>query len=132
MSTQSLNDLIDYLKVNPSHIALIVVSLLGCTVLSIVISAIAHVCDKRRLSDISSILFGVFAIAFAFAAIFGDWQQDKHSGDYTITRKGAYLYVNSHTEYLESAKLEIAKQDKNFVYAKYKDKIYKIPQIQDK
>ena len=64
--------------------------------------------------------------------MFGDWQQDKHSGDYTITRKGAYLYVDSHTEYLESAKLEIAKQDKNFVYAKYKDKIYKIPQIQER
>lgn len=132
MSTQTLNDLIDYLKVNPSYITLIVVLLLGCTVLSIVISAIAHVCDKHRLSDISSILFGVFAIAFAFTAIFGDWQQDKHSGDYTVTRKGSHLYVNSHTEYLESAKLEIAKQDKNFVYAKYKDKIYKIPQIQDK
>ena len=131
MSTQSLNDLIDYLKVNPSHITLIVVLLLGCTVLSIVISAIAHVCDKHRLSDISSILFGVFAIAFAFTAIFADWQQDKHSSDYTLTRHGAYLYVNSHTEYLESAKLEITKQDKNFVYAKYKDKTYKIPQIQD-
>lgn len=132
MSTQSLNDLINYLKVNPSYITLIVVLLLGCTVLSIVISAIAHVCDKHRLSDISSILFGVFAIAFAFTAIFGDWQQDKHSGDYTVTRNGSHLYVSSHTEYLESAKLEIAKQDKNFVYAKYKDKIYKIPQIQDK
>lgn len=131
MSTQSLNDLIDYLKVNPSYITLIVVLLLGCTVLSIVISAIAHVCDKHRLSDTSSILFGIFAIAFTFTAIFADWQQNEHSGDYTITRKGAYLYVNSHTEYLESAKLEITKQDENFVYAEYKDKTYKIPQIRN-
>lgn len=131
MSTQSLNNLIDYLKVNPSHITLIVASLLGCTVLSIVISAIAHVCDKHRLSDISSILFGVFAIAFAFTAIFADSQQDKHSSDYTLARHGDYLYVNSHTEYLESAKLKITKQDNNYVYAKYKDKTYKIPQIKD-
>lgn len=131
MSAHSLNDLIDYLKTNPSYMTLIIVSLLGCTVLSIAVSAIAHACNKHRLSDISTILFGVFAIAFAFTAIFADSQQNKHSGDYTMTRKGPYLYVNSHSEYLESANLEITKQDKNYVYAEYKSKTYKIPQLQE-
>lgn len=132
MSAHSFNDLIDYLKTNPSHLTLIIASLFTCALLLAAISTITYIKDKNQLSDISCILAGVCLISFAFTAIFGDWQQDKHSGDYTITRKGAYLYVNSHTEYLESAELEIAKQDKNFVYAKYKDKIYKIPQIQDK
>lgn len=132
MSAHSFNDLIDYLKINPSHLTLIIASLFTCALLLAAISTIAHFKNKMQLSDISCILAGVCFISFTFTAIFGDWQQDKHSGDYTITRKGVYLYVNSHTEYLESAKLEIAKQDKNFVYAKYKDKIYKIPQIQDK
>lgn len=132
MSAHSFNDLIDYLKINPSHLTLIIASLFTCALLLAAISTIAHFKNKMQLSDISCILAGVCLISFAFTAIFADSQQDKHSGDYTITRKEPYLYVNSHTEYLESAKLEIAKQDKNFVYAKYKDKIYKIPQIQDK
>lgn len=128
----SFNDLIDVLKINPSHLTLIIASLFTCALLLAAISTIAHFKNKMQLSDISCILAGVCLISFTFTAIFGDWQQDKHSSDYTVTRKGSHLYVNSHTEYLESAKLEITKQDKNFVYAKYKDKIYKIPQIQDK
>lgn len=131
MSAHSFNDLIDYLKVNPSHLMLMIASLFVCTLLLAVTSAIAHFKDKNQLSDISCILAGVCLISFTFTAIFGDWQQDKHSGDYTVTRKGSYLYVNSHTEYLESAKLEITKQDENYVYAEYKDKTYKIPQIKD-
>ena len=127
----SFNDLIDALKINPSHLTLIIASLFTCALLLAAISAIAYIKDKNQLSDISCILAGVCLISFALTAIFGDWQQDKHSGDYTITRKGAYLYVNSHTEYLESAKLEITKQDNNYVYAEYKDKTYKIPQIKD-
>lgn len=127
----SFNDLIDALKINPSHLTLIIASLFTCALLLAAISAIAYIKDKNQLSDISCILAGVCLISFAFTAIFGDWQQDKHSGDYTITRKGAYLYVNSHTEYLESAKLKITKQDNNYVYAEYKDKTYKIPQIKD-
>ena len=127
----SFNDLIDALKINPSHLTLIIASLFTCALLLAAISAIAYIKDKNQLSGISCILAGVCLISFAFTAIFGDWQQDKHSGDYTITRKGAYLYVNSHTEYLESAKLEITKQDNNYVYAEYKDKTYKIPQIKD-
>ena len=132
MSAHSFNDLIDYLKINPSHLTLIIASLFTCTLLLAAISTIAHFKNKMQLSGISCILAGICLISFTFTAIFGDWQQDKHSGDYTITRKGAYLYVNSHTEYLESAKLKITKQDNNYVYAEYKDKTYKIPQIQDK
>lgn len=131
MSAHSFNDLIDYLKINPSHLTLIIASLFTCALLLAAISAIAYIKDKNQLSDISCILASVCLISFAFTAIFGDWQQDKHAGDYTINRKGSYLYVNSHTEYLESAKLEIIKQDKNFVYAEYKDKTYKIPQIRN-
>lgn len=131
MSAHSFNDLIDYLKINPSHLTLVIASLFVCALLLAAISAIAHFKNKTQLSDISSILAGVCLISFTFAAIFGDWQQDKHSGDYTVTRKGSHLYVNSHTEYLESAKLEITKQDENFVYAEYKDKTYKIPQIRN-
>lgn len=131
MSAHSFNDLIDYLKINPSHLTLIVASLFVCALLLASVSAVAHFKDKNQLSDISCILAGVCLISFTFTAIFGDWQQDKHSGDYTVTRKGSHLYVNSHTEYLESAKLEITKQNENFVYAEYKDKTYKIPQIRD-
>lgn len=131
MSAHSLNDLIDYLKVNPSHLNIIIASLFACALLLAAISTIAHFKDKSQLSDISGILAGVCLISFAFTAIFSDWQQNEHSGDYTITRKGAYLYVNSHSAYLESAKLEITKQDKNYVYAECKDKTYKIPQIRD-
>lgn len=127
----SFNDLIDALKINPSHLTLIVASLFVCALLLASVSAVAHFKDKNQLSDISCILAGVCLISFTFTAIFADWQQNEHSGDYTITRKGAYLYVNSHTEYLESAKLEITKHDKNYVYAQYKDKTYKIPQIRD-
>lgn len=131
MSAHSFNDLIDYLKINPSHLTLIIASLFTCALLLAAISTITYIKDKNQLSDISCILAGVCLISFAFTAIFADSQQDKHSGDYTITRKEPYLYVNSHTEYLESAKLEITKQDENFVYAEYKNKTYKIPQIRD-
>lgn len=136
MSAHSLNDLIDYLKIDPSHLTLIIASLFACALLFAGMSVVAYIKDKNQLSDtlsdVSATLFAISLMGFALAASFVDSKQDKHAGYYTITHDETYLYINSQTKYLESAKLKIVKQDKNYIYAQKGDKTYKIPQIQDK
>ena len=52
--------------------------------------------------------------------------------DYDLSRDTNYVYINSHNDRLNSAKLKIIGEDKHTVYVLYKDETYKIPVMVDK
>lgn len=52
--------------------------------------------------------------------------------DYELSRDKNYVYLNSHSRDLRSAKFKIIGQDKQVIYVLYKDETYKIPVMVDK
>lgn len=59
-------------------------------------------------------------------------QQEKYASDYTLSKDKTYFYVNSHTDYLKSAKFKILGQDNNYIYVQKDNDTYNIPKIQEK
>ena len=59
-------------------------------------------------------------------------QPGKPKLDYDLSRDKSYVYVNSHNDRLNSAKLKIIGEDKKTVYVLYKEETYKIPVMIDK
>ena len=57
---------------------------------------------------------------------------EKSKLDYDLSRDKNYVYLNSHSYNLKSAKLKIIGEDKQTIYVMYKDETYKIPIMVDK
>lgn len=57
---------------------------------------------------------------------------EKSKLDYDLSRDKNYVYLDSHSRDLRSAKFKIIGEDKQTIYVMYKDETYKIPIMIDK
>lgn len=128
----SFNDLIDALTTNPPiYDTVIIASLCGVFVFLVIgILSLGSNKPKVTLSAIILCLASMGTIAYVSFTV--SHQQDKHASDYTLSRDKTYFYVESHTEYLKSAKFKILGEDKNYIYVRKGENTYNIPQIQER
>ena len=108
------------------------VVLIGLCVLCAVI-AIGIICELREFSlgsGICAILALITIVVLIVTAISSAGQKSKL--DYDLSRDKNYVYLNSHSRDLRSAKLKIIGEDKQTIYVLYKDETYKIPVMVDK
>lgn len=127
----SFNDLIDALTTNPPIYDTIIASLCGVFVF-LVIGILTLGANKLKITLASLILCLASMGAIAYVSLTVSHQQSKHASDYTLSKDNNYFYVESHTEYLKSAKFKILGEDKNYIYAQKDSKTYNIPQIQER
>ena len=128
----SFNDLIDALTTNPPvYDTVIIASLCGVFVF-LVIGILSLDANKLKITLASLILCLASMGTIAYVSVAVSHQQDKHASDYTLSRDKTYFYVESHTEYLKSAKFKILGEDKNYIYVRKGENTYNIPQIQER
>lgn len=128
----SFNDLIDALTTNPPiYDTVIIASLCGVFVF-LVIGILSLGANKPKITLSAIILCLISMGTIVYVSITVSRQQSKHASDYTLSKDNNYFYVNSHTDYLESAKFKILGEDKNYIYVQKDDKTYDIPQIQER
>ena len=128
----SFNDLIDALTTNPPiYDTVIIASLCGVFVF-LVIGMLSLDANKLKITLASLILCLTSMGTIAYASVALSHQQDKHASDYTLSRDKTHFYVESHTEYIKSAKLKIIGQDDKYIYVQKDDETYNIPQIQER
>lgn len=128
----SFNDLIDALTTNPPiYDTVIIASLCGVFVF-LVIGILSLGANKPKITLSAIILCLISMGAIVYVSITVSRQQSKHASDYTLSKDNNYFYVNSHTDYLESAKFKILGQDEKYIYVQKDDKTYNIPQIQER
>lgn len=106
--------------------------LIGLCVFGVVI-VIGIICESLKFSrgtGICSILALTTMIVLIVTAIasFGE----KSKLNYDLSRDKNYVYLNSHSRDLRSAKFKIIGEDKQTIYVMYKDETYKIPVMVDK
>lgn len=128
----SFNDLIDNLTTNPPIYDTIIVTSLCCVFVFICVGLLSLGANKLKITLASLILCLASMGTIAYVSVAVSHQQDKHASDYTLSRDKTYFYVESHTEYLKSAKFKILGEDKNYIYAQKDSKTYNIPQIQER
>lgn len=128
----TFNDLIDNLTTNPPIYDTIIVTSLCCVFVFICVGLLSLGANKLKITLASLILCLASMGTIAYVSVAVSHQQDKHASDYTLSRDKAYFYVESHTEYLKSAKFKILGEDKNYIYAQKDSKTYNIPQIQER
>ena len=121
-----LQDLINHLKTAPYHLDDIY---LYTGLISITLLIIALITEKKhkKLSNFALKLTLISSIVPLAIAIYTTINHDYEN--YTVSRDNAHLYINSHSDYLKSAKLKIIKTNEYFIYAKYGKNTYKIPII---
>lgn len=126
----SFNDLIDKLTTNPPiYDTVIIASLCGVFVF-LVICILSLGANKLKITLASLILSLASMGTIAYVSVAISHQQDKHASDYTLSRDKTYFYVESHTEYLKSAKFKILGEDENYIYVRKGENTYNIPQTQ--
>ena len=106
--------------------------LIGLCVFGAVI-LIGIICESLKFSlgtGICSILALTTMIVLIITAIAS--ADEKSKLDYDLSRDKNYVYLNSHSRDLRSAKFKIIGEDKQTIYVLYKDETYKIPIIIDK
>lgn len=101
--------------------------------LCIVISwAVAIIAEKLNHTKIANVSIGLVITAAIVTVAIAISLPSKPKLDYNLSRDKNYVYVNSHNDRLNSAKLKIIGEDKHTVYVLYKDETYKIPVMVDK
>lgn len=128
----SFNDLIDALTTNPPIYDTIIVTSLCCVFVFICVGLLSLGTNKPKITLASLILCLASMGTIAYASVAVSHQQDKHASDYTLSRDKTYFYVESHTEYLKSAKFKILGHDADYIYVQKDGKTYNIPQIQER
>ena len=128
----SFNDLIDKLTTNPPIYDAIIIASLCCVFVFLVIGILSLGSNKPKITLSAIILCFASMGTIAYASLTVSHQQSKHASDYTLSKDNNYFYVNSHTEYIKSAKFKILGEDKNYIYVQKDDKTYNIPQIQER
>ncbi len=124
-----LTELLSELKILTTTDSIIIIGLCALGGL-LLIGAICE-CVKFSLgSGICVILALITTAVIIITAISTAGQKSKL--DYNLSRDKNYVYLNSHSSNLKSAKLKIIGQDKQTIYVLYKDETYKIPVIIDK
>lgn len=106
--------------------------LIGICVLCAVI-LIGIICESLKFSlgtGICSILALATMIILIITAITSSGEKSKL--DYNLSRDKNYVYLDSHSRDLRSAKFKIIGEDKQTIYVLYKDETYKIPIMIDK
>ena len=106
--------------------------LIGLCVLCAVI-VIGIICESLKFSlgtGVCATLALATMIVLIVTAIASSGEKSKL--DYDLSRDKNYVYLNSHSRDLRSAKLKIIGEDKQTIYVMYKDETYKIPVIVDK
>lgn len=123
----TLPDLINNLKTAPYHLIDICLYSSVFTIISLFIGLIIIGVKHKNPPKFLISLIIISTITLLSIATYIAINKDYNS--YTISRDNTHLYVNSHTDYLKSAKLKIINTDEYFIYAKYKKNTYKIPSI---
>ena len=128
----SFNDLIDKLTTNPPIYDAIIIASLCCVFIFTCVGLLSLSANKPKVTLSTIILCFISMGTIAYVSVAVSHQQDKHASDYTLSRDKTYFYVESHTEYIKSAKFKILGEDKNYIYVQKHDKTYNIPQIQER
>ena len=98
----------------------------------VILWAVAIIADKLNHTKIANVSIGLVAAMAIITIVTALSLPSKPKLDYDLSRDKNYVYVNSHNDRLESAKLKIIGEDKRTVYVLYKDETYKIPVMVDK
>lgn len=128
----SFNDLIDKLTTNPPIYDTIIVTSLCCVFIFICVGLLSLDANKPKVTLSAIILCLISMGSIAYVSITVSRQQSKHASDYTLSRNKTSFYVESHTEYIKSAKFKILGEDKKYIYVQKDDQTYNIPQIQER
>lgn len=106
--------------------------LIGLCVFGIVI-VIGIICESLKFSlgtGICTTLALATMVVLIITAIASSGEKSKF--DYDLIRDKNYVYLNSHSRDLKSAKFKIIGEDKQTIYVMYKNETYKIPVMVDK
>lgn len=124
-----LTELLSELKILTTTDSIIIIGLCALGGL-LLIGAICEYVKFSLGSGICVILALITTAVIIITAISTAGQKSKL--DYNLSRDKNYVYLNSHSSNLKSAKLKIIGQDKQTIYVLYKDETYTIPVIIDK
>lgn len=93
---------------------------------------VAIVAEKLNFTNVAGVCAGLSIAMAVVTVVITVSQPSKPKLDYDLSRDKNYVYIDSHNDRLESAKLKIIGEDKRTVYVLYKDETYKIPVMIDK
>ena len=99
------------------------------TVTGLIFIVIGHILTKHGLVE-SGTSTAITGLALTIASIFMIAYVNSNklvNIEYNLNRDKNYVYINSHNDRVESAKLEIIGVDKQTIYVTYKEETYKIP-----
>lgn len=123
-----LTDLIDELT-KPQDITVYKYAI-GVGLILLLIGAILTDKGYEKFSAITA-LIGIATVITATTLVV-DVNNRTVTVDYDLQRNKNYIYVNSHDDKMESAKLKIIGEDKQYIYVIRDNKTYKIPTISTK
>lgn len=98
----------------------------------LILWVVAIVADKLKHTKIANVCIGLVIAAAIITAAITISLPSKTKYNYDMSHDKNYVYINSHNDCLESAKLKIIGEDKQTIYVTYKDETYKIPVMVDK
>lgn len=128
----SFTDLINTLHTAPKLLDTIGNIAFICLIAFLILTVILLFTEKKILSSCCFLIFIISMITTPAIGIYISYQQDKHADEYTLAKDNNYVYVNSHTDYLESAKFKILGENENYIYVQKDKNTYNIPKIQER
>ena len=128
----SFNSLIDSLSTSPKLFEIIGTTSFICFILFLILTVILLIIEKNMLSTFSGLLCVLSIVTSISTSIYTSNQQEKHASDYTLSRDKTHFYVDSHTDYLKSAKFKILGENKDYIYVQKGNDTYNIPKIQER
>lgn len=123
-----LEDLINHLKTAPYYLDNIVITLTISTLIILAFGIWFERIKKNQKKAITTIIASTILMLISLTIV-GYLAINNDHTNYTLSRSKTHLYIQSHSDYLKSAKLKIVGNDEYSIYVKYNQNTYRIPII---
>ena len=127
-----LQEILELLKVTPMHynISMTVVFILALISLLAMLKAASEYEDRKFNVSLASLI--IFALSSVSLLIYTETARDSAIKEAKITRSDNKIHIESNSEFMKSADLNVVAEKDGYIYVEFENKTYRIEDLSKK
>ena len=127
-----LQEILELLETTPMYYVAIMLTLFIVSIISFGLMCKSNADDNGTGFKISSAGLIVFALTLVGFVLYTESAKNSASESVKITRSGDKIHVESNSEFMKSADLDVIAEKDGYIYIEYKNKTYRIEDLSKK
>lgn len=127
-----LQEILELLETTPMHYVVIMLTLFIASIISFGLMCKSNSEDNDTRFKISSAGLIVFALTLVGFVLYTESAKNSTSESSKITRSGDKIHIESNSEFMKSADLDVIAEKDGYIYVEFKNKTYRLEDLSKK